>query len=152
MKVGKIFKKKKSLKENNKKYKKLQKSIVALSIVQKDYCSINENIINRRMESKIKFNKIRYNMSLNEQESSSQVKQQINSSKKWLSHQYKEIKTFKTQTITTNKSQLDSFVHETFPFFGHSTTESNLSFFHHYGKLFKRFKGILIGFWSSCLK
>ena len=82
MKDGKIFKKKKSLKENNKKYKKLQKSIVALSIVQKDYCSINENIINRRMESKIKFNKIRYNMSLNEQESSSQVKQQINSSKK----------------------------------------------------------------------
>ena len=44
---------------------------------QKDYHSISENMINKRMESKMTCNKITYNMNLNEQESSSQVKQQI---------------------------------------------------------------------------
>ena len=42
---------------------------------QKEYHVISENIIKRGVESKITFNKIAYNMSLNEQENSSQMKQ-----------------------------------------------------------------------------
>ena len=43
--------------------------------VQIEYHSISANIINKGMESKMTYNKITYNMSLNEKESSSQVKQ-----------------------------------------------------------------------------
>ena len=45
------------------------------TITQKEYHSISENIIKKGVESKITCNKIAYNMSLKEQESSSQVKQ-----------------------------------------------------------------------------
>ena len=43
--------------------------------VQIEYHNISANIINKGMESKMTYNKITYNMSLNEKESSSQVKQ-----------------------------------------------------------------------------
>ena len=45
--------------------------------IQKEYHNISENIINKGLESKMTCNKVAYNMSLNEQESTSQVKQQI---------------------------------------------------------------------------
>ena len=45
--------------------------------IQKRYHSIRENIINKGMENRTTCNNITYNMSLNEQESLSQVKQQL---------------------------------------------------------------------------
>ena len=51
------------------------KQLVEKTTTQKEYHSISENIIKEGVESKITCNKIAYNMSSNEPESSSQVKQ-----------------------------------------------------------------------------
>ena len=53
----------------------VKQQLVEKATTQKEHHSISENIIKKGVKSKITCNKIAYNMSSNEQESSSQVKQ-----------------------------------------------------------------------------
>ena len=76
---------------------------VEKTTVQKDYHNISENIINNGMENKMTCNKITYNMSLNKQESSSQVKQQISGKLIQENDYYNNIK--KQMHLKTEQSQ-----------------------------------------------
>ena len=78
-----------------------KQGLVEETTVQKEYHSINVNIINKGMGKKC--NKITYNMSLNKQESSSQMKQQIPA--KLIQENYYHTKISKRRQLKTELSQ-----------------------------------------------